>query len=90
MSTIGFTADGEAATEETGEVVAESLFISDGELHIPDSAEFYELTDSIASQFRDGQLYVLRRDTLKWASVEEIQSLNKRGSKVTAIKGGST
>lgn len=88
MSTIGFTADGEP-TDDTDEVVAESLFIADGETHIPDSAEFYELTGAIASQFRDGQLYVLRRDTLKWVSVEEVHSLNKRAGKVTSIKGGA-
>ena len=88
MSTIGFTADGEH-TEETEEVEAEALFIADGETHIPDSAEFYELTGAIASQLRDGQLFVLRRDTLKWVSVEDIHSLNKRGGKVTSIKGGA-
>lgn len=89
MSTIGFTADGEAA-EETEEVASESLFIADGEVHIAASAEFYELTGAVASQLRDGQLFVPRRDTLKWVSVEEIHTLNKRGSKVTAIKGGAS
>lgn len=88
MSTIGFTADGEAP-DETEEVAVEALFISDGETHIPNGAEFYELTGAIAAQLRDGQLYVLRRDTLKWVSVEDVHSLNKRAGKVTSIKGGA-
>lgn len=88
MSTIGFTPDGEQ-DEEVEEAAAEALFIADGETHIPDGDEFYELTGAIASQLRDGQLFVLRRDTLKWVSVEDVNSLNKRGSKVTAIKGGA-
>jgi len=83
VSAIGFTA--EVDQDDDGRA-AEPLFISDGEVHIEDSPEFYELTGSIAAQFRDGVLFVLRRDTLKWVNVEEIPS-TKRGGKVVAIKG---
>lgn len=86
MSEIGFTTDVSADTDEGR--AAEPLFISDGEVHIDDGPEFYEATGGIAAQFRDGVLFVLRRDTLKWVNVEEIHP-NKRGGKVVALKGAS-
>lgn len=79
---IGFTGDGQADPDETRD--AEPIQFSDGDCHIADGPELYELTESLASQFRDGQLYVLKRDTLKWVSVEAIH----KPGKLSAIKGG--
>jgi hypothetical protein len=84
--TIGFAGDGPAEPEDDTRE-AEPLQLADGECHISDGPELYELTDSLASQFRDGQLYVLKRDTLKWVSVEDIN--NKPAGKLSAIRGGN-
>jgi hypothetical protein len=85
--TIGFVGDGAADQEDEGRD-AEPIQLSDGDCHIADGPELYELTDSLAAQFRDGQLYVLKRDTLKWVSVEAITNKSKAG-KLSAIRGGS-
>lgn len=35
-----------------------------------DTIEFAELTNSIAAQMRDGQIFVLDRDSRRWRNVE--------------------
>lgn len=84
--TIGFVGDGTPEPEEEGRE-AEPFILADGDCHIADGPELYELTESLASQFRDGQLYVLKRDTLKWVSVEAITKTS--AGKLSAIRGGS-
>ena len=58
--------------------------VGDGEVLIADPAEFCQLTGSIAAQVRDGALFVLGRDTLKWVNVETIR--RPKSASVAAIK----
>lgn len=54
---------------------------------LADPVEFFELTNSIAAIVRDGALFVLRRDSMKW---ENVESINKKpAGRLSAIKGGS-
>ena len=57
--------------------------IMDGAVLLSDPLEFFELTESYAAIVRDGALFVLRRDTMKWVNVE---ALPKAGAKLSAIK----
>jgi len=49
-----------------------------------DVIEFSELTNSIAAQMRDGQIFVLDRDSLTWRSVEPAKTT--KGAKLAAVK----
>jgi len=57
--------------------------LPDGGL-IFDVIEFAELTNSIAAQMRDGQIFVLDRDSRQWRSVEPEKPI--RGGKLSAVK----
>jgi len=48
-----------------------------------DVIEFAELTNSIAAQMRDGQIFVLDRDSRTWRSVEPEKT---KGAKLAAVK----
>lgn len=61
----------------------EPLSLADGEAIIADGAEFFALTNSIAAIVRDGALYALRRESMKWVNVE---SLTHKPASVAAIK----
>ena len=60
--------------------------LNDGDVLIADPVEFHEMTHSVASMVRNGALFVLCRDTLKWVSVEDIHK-HGAGAKLSAIKG---
>ncbi|WP_426269166.1 hypothetical protein ACN9MB_13145 [Dyella kyungheensis] len=62
--------------------------ILDGSVLLADPVEFFELTKSHAAIVRDGALFVLRRDTVKWVNVESL-NLKQQAGKLSAIKGGS-
>ena len=55
-----------------------------GDALLADPVEFFELTNSLAAIARDGALYVLRRDSLKWVNVEALSKPS--GAKLSAIK----
>lgn len=50
---------------------AEPEVLGDGDVYIEDMPEFLEKFDAIAVQNRDGQLFVLRKNTLNWVNVEK-------------------
>ncbi len=56
--------------EVEGEYTPEPAGLSDGDTFIFDRAEFEEAFDCYATMSRDGQLYVLCKQTRKWVSVE--------------------
>jgi hypothetical protein len=72
-------------TDDTYE--PEPVEICDGSVLLQDPIEFYELTNSVAAMVRDGILFVLCRDTLKWVNVEDASK--KPAAKLSAIKGGT-
>lgn len=49
-----------------------------------DTIEFAELTNSIAAQMRDGQIFVLDRDSRRWRSVEPEKP--SKAAKLAAVK----
>ena len=57
--------------------------ICEGAVVIFDHVEFAEATKSIAAMNRDGVLFALRKDSLKWVNVE---SLAVTGAKLKTIK----
>jgi hypothetical protein len=63
----------------------EPVEICDGSVLLQDPVEFYELTNSVAAMMRDGVLFVLCRDTLKWVNVEDVHK--KSAAKLSAIQG---
>lgn len=70
-------------SDEADTYIPEACGVMDGEALIADPIEFFELTQSLAAIVRDGALFVLRRDSLKWENVEK---LPKAGGSVTPIK----
>ena len=56
--------------------------IGDGEAVIADPLEFFEATKSVAVIVRDGAMFVLLKEGLKWQNVEEIF----KGGKLKSIK----
>jgi hypothetical protein len=56
-------------TDET-ERDAEPEVLGDGDVYIDDMPDFLARFDAIAVQNKDGQLFVLRKDTLNWVNVE--------------------
>lgn len=56
--------------------------VPDGDALIFDPVEFAEATKSLAVIVRDGAMFVLDRDTLKWVNVETL----KRTGNVRSIK----
>ena len=72
-------------TEETYEPQPHEIL--DGSVLLADPVEFFELTGAHAAIVRDGALFVLRRDSMKWENVESINQ--KPAGKLSAIRGGS-
>jgi hypothetical protein len=72
-------------SNETDEATVETYSIGDGEVIFADAAAFFAATDSHAAQLRDGALFVLRRDSLKWENVESIHQ--RKPASVAAIRG---
>lgn len=67
--------------------------MNDGGMIIGDVTEFMIDTKSCAAHIRDGQLYVLRSDTLKWMSIEQVREADappkpaaKKSGKVTPLR----
>jgi hypothetical protein len=60
---------------------AEPEVLSDGDIYIEDMPEFLERFDAIACQNKDGQLFVLRKDTLNWVNVETSVKRGPRSAK---------
>jgi hypothetical protein len=58
----------------------------DGGVVLGDITEFLIDTDAVAILVRDGHLFVLRRETLKWMNVEEVRKTEKKGA-VSVIRG---
>ena len=71
-------------TDEADTYEPQPTGVMDGEALIADPFEFFELTQSLAAIVRDGALYVLRRDSLKWVNVEALTKSS--GAKLSAIK----
>lgn len=63
----------------------EPLWLVDGEIVILDPEAFAEATGSIAFQARDGALYLLKRDSMKWINIED-EPKTKRPRSLTAVK----
>lgn len=74
-------------TEDTYEPAPAAL--ADGDVLIADPVEFHEMTNSVAAMVRNGALFVLCRDTLKWVNVEDIHK-HGAGAKLSAIKGNKS
>jgi hypothetical protein len=60
--------------------------LADGETIVADYEEFLELTNAHAVMSRDGNLYVLRRDTMKWCCVEGLPPTKSKAA-LSAIPG---
>ena len=48
----------------------EPLWLADGEIVIVDPVAFAAATESVAFQARNGDLFLLKRASLKWVNVE--------------------
>lgn len=62
----------------------EPVGLADGDILIGDPREFFDLTQSLLAINRGGTLFVLRRETMKWESVESLAK--PTGSNVTPLK----
>jgi len=60
---------------------AEPEVLGDGDIYIEDMPEFLEKFGAMAVQNRDGQLFVLRKDTLNWVNVETSVRRGPRSAK---------
>lgn len=60
--------------------------ILDGAALLADPYEFFEMTKAHAAIVRDGALYVLLRDTMKWVNVESISKPVKDGVRLSSVK----
>lgn len=76
-------------TDTDDEVTPEPISLGDGEVLLAYPLEFYEMTNSVAAMVRNGALFVLCRDTLKWVNVEDIHK-HGAGAKLSAIKGNKS
>jgi len=70
-------------TPEDDTYEPEIIEIGDGGVLLQDPVEFYEMTNSFAAMVRDGGLFVLCRDTLKWVNVED--ALKKSRAKLATV-----
>jgi hypothetical protein len=59
--------------------------LCEGDVVMEDPMELFERTGSIAAMVRDGVLFLLRRDSLKWVNVEDALK-TERGNVVQAVK----
>jgi hypothetical protein len=59
--------------------------LCEGDVVMEDPMELFERTGSIAAMVRDGVLFLLRRDSLKWINVEDALK-TERGNIVQAVK----
>lgn len=73
-------------TDTTETYEPQPAALADGDVLIADPVEFHEMTNSVATMVRNGDLFVLCRDTLKWVNVEGIHK-HGAGAKLSAIKG---
>jgi hypothetical protein len=60
---------------------AEPEVLGDGDIYIEDMPEFLERFGAVAVQNRDGQLFVLLGESLKWVSVETTVTRKPRAVK---------
>jgi len=60
---------------------AEPEVLGDGDIYIEDMPEFLEKFGAMAVQNRDGQRFVLRKDTLNWVNVETSVRRGPRSAK---------
>lgn len=60
---------------------AEPEVLGDGDIYVEDMPEFLERFNAMACQNKDGQLFVLLRDTLKWVKVEATVTRKPRAVK---------
>lgn len=63
-----------------------SVDVQDGSAVIGDIVDFLEETKSVAVHMRDGQMWVLRAETLKWMKIEEVRKADKTAEKKDAGK----
>lgn len=70
----------EPETDDTYEPVPEG--VADGDALIFDPVEFGEATNSLAVMVRDGAMFVLDKESMKWVNVEAL----KRPGNVRSIK----
>lgn len=77
----------EVEEEETEYAVYEPacVEVGDGAAVIGDIVAFLEETKSAAVHMRDGQLWVLRTDTMKWMKIEDVRKTDKP-AEVRSIK----
>lgn len=79
MSDETETPETAAEEEETEFAVYEPacVEVGDGAAVIGDIVAFLEDTKSVATHMRDGQLWVLRADTLRWMKIEDVRKADK-------------
>lgn len=65
----------------------EAIQLADGDVYVFHAPELLELVDALAVMAREGALFVLRRDTLKWVNVETLKP--KVAAKVREIRGST-
>ncbi len=70
--------------EDDETYLPEPCEIMDGAVLLADPLELFELANAHAFIVRDGALYALRRDTMKWVSIESLPK--PAGAKLAAIK----
>lgn len=54
---------------------------------IGDLGEFLKDTDSVAVMMRDGQMFVLKSETLTWVSIDEVRAQQAKKKRVSERTG---
>ncbi len=73
-------------TEDFGEYEPEPVFLADGDLAIFDKTEFEQDFNCYAAMSRDGQLWVLCKETRKWVSAEGRGHEPKPSGRLTRVQ----
>lgn len=82
------TEDIDVAVEtEDDTYIPQAAFLAEGETLIGDPVELFAMTNALAVESRDGNLYILDRDTLKWCAIDQLGK-SKPVAALSAIKGG--
>ena len=67
--------------------MTEGVELNDGAVWIADIDSFFEDTKARAVLLKEGQLFVLRSETLTWVSVEEVLKPSPKRGKLAVVKG---
>lgn len=60
--------------------------LCEGDVVIEDPLELFERTGSVAAMVRDGVLFLLKRDSLKWINVEDALKPDRGATVVSAVR----